>query len=201
MPIKLSAEQKRSKWSWYFYDFANSAYASVILLAVYSLYFKKVVVGGAEGTRLWAIAVGIASATVAVLSPLLGVIADFTRFKKQFLISFTLLSVVFTGLLFFVRAGSVFTGMVFFILAEIGYRASQLFYDALLTDVSTDETIGSISGKGWAFGMAGGILSLVIVLLPIQFIGDHMIPFSFILTALFFLVFSVPAFLWLKEIK
>jgi len=198
---KEIAAQKRSQWSWFFYDFANSAYASIILLAVYSAYFKNVVVGGAEGTRLWAIAVGVASATVAVLSPILGAIADFTKFKKQFLVFFTLLSVVSTGLLFFVREGNVFLGMVFFILAEIGYRAGQVFYDALLTDVSTPETIGTISGNGWAFGMIGGILALVIAIIPIQFIGDHTIPFSFLIAAVFFLVFSLPSFMWVKERK
>jgi len=201
MSTKELALEKRAKWSWYFYDFGNSAYASIILLAVYSAFFKNVVVGGAEGTRLWAVAVGIASATVAVLSPVLGTIADFTRFKKQFLIVFTLLSVVFTGLLFFVRAGNIFIGMLFFILAEIGYRGGQVFYDALLTDVSTAETIGTISGKGWAFGMVGGILALVIAIIPIQFIGDHMIPVSFLIAAIFFLISSVPSFLWVKEKK
>jgi len=201
MPVNEIATERRSKWSWYFYDFGNSAYASIILLAVYSAFFKEVVVGGAEGTRLWAIAVGVASATVAVLSPILGTIADFTRFKKQFLIVFTLLSVVFTGLLFFVRAGNVVIGMVFFIFAEIGYRAGQVFYDALLTDVSTSETIGTISGNGWAFGMVGGILALVIAIVPIQFIGDHMKPISFLIAAVFFLVSAIPSFLWVKEKK
>jgi len=201
MPNKENSLQRRSIWSWYFYDFANSAYASIILLAVYSAYFKDAVVGGAEGTRLWAISVGIASVTVAVLSPILGTIAGFTRFKKQFLIAFTLLSVVFTGLLFFVRAGNIFAGMLYFILAEIGYRAGQVFYDALLTDVSTSGTIGTISGNGWAFGMVGGILALVIAIIPIQFIGSHMIPFSFLIAAIFFLVFAIPSFLWVKERK
>jgi len=201
MPKNEAALLRRSKWSWYFYDFGNSAYASIILLAVYSAFFKNVVVGGAEGTRLWAVSVGVASATVAVLSPVLGTIADFSRFKKQFLIVFTMLSVVFTGLLFFVRAGNVFIGMVFFILAEIGYRAGQVFYDALLTDVSTSETIGTISGNGWAFGMVGGILALVLAIIPIQFIGDHMIPYAFLIAAVFFLASSVPSFLWVKESK
>jgi len=201
MPIKETTLQRRSKWSWYFYDFGNSAYASIILLAVYSAFFKNVIVGGAEGTRMWSLAVGIASATVALLSPVLGTIADFTKFKKQFLIIFTLISVVFTGLLFFVRAGNIFFGMIFFILAEIGYRAGQVFYDALLTDVSTSETIGTISGNGWAFGMIGGILALVIAIIPIQFIGDHMIPFSFLIAAVFFLASSIPSFLWVKEKK
>ena len=198
---RAAAGQNRAKWSWYFYDFANSSYASIILLAVYSAYFKNAVVGGAEGTRLWAVCVGVASATVAVLSPILGAIADFTKFKKQFMIFFTMLSVVFTGLLFFVHAGDVFTGMLFFILAEIGYRASQVFYDALLTDVSTPDTIGTISGNGWAFGMVGGVLALVIAVIPIQFIGDNMIPLSFMIAAVFFLVFALPSFIWVKEQK
>ena len=190
----------KSRLSWYFYDFGNSAYASVILLAVYSVYFKNTVVGGAEGTRLWGISVGIAAILVAIISPILGTIADFTRSKKKFLLIFTAMSIIFTALLFFVGKGDVFMGMLFFILAEIGYRAAQVFYDALLTDVSTPESIGSVSGKGWAVGMLGGILSLLIVLLPIQLIGNKIIPYAFLITAVFYLLSSIPTFLCVKEI-
>jgi Permeases of the major facilitator superfamily len=190
---------KRSRWSWYFYDFGNSAYASVILLAVFSSYFKNVVVGGAEGTRLWGISVGIAAILVALVSPILGTIADSTKFKKKFLFFFTALSVIFTGLLFFVGEGDVMFGMIIFILAEIGYRGAQVFYDALLSDVSTPENIGAISGKGWAMGMVGGIVALLFVL-PIQLLGGPaMTPFAFLLTAVFFLISSIPTFLWVKE--
>jgi MFS transporter, UMF1 family len=190
---------RRSRRSWYFYDFGNSAYASVVLLAVYSSYFKNVVVGGAEGTRLWGISVGIAAILVAVISPILGSIADFTKSKKKFLMIFTVLSVVFTALLFFVGEKDIFTGMLFFILAEIGYRAAQVFYDALLTDVSTPESIGSVSGKGWAIGMIGGIAALLLVLLPIQLIGNDMIHYAFLITAVFYMVSSIPTFLWVEE--
>lgn len=192
---------KKPRWSWYFYDFGNSAYASVILLAVYSAYFKNAVVGGAEGTRLWALSVGIAAVIVAVASPILGTIADYTKSKKLFLLLFTALSVIFTALLFFVREGDVFTGMLFFILAEIGYRAAQVFYDALLTSVSTPENIGSVSGKGWAIGMLGGIAALLVVLVPIQLIGNSVIPYAFLITAVFYLVSSIPMFLWVKEVR
>ena len=191
---------KRPRWSWYFYDFGNSAYASVILLAVFSAYFKNVVVGGAEGTRLWGLAVGIAAIIVAVMSPILGSIADYAKSKKTFLILFTALSIIFTGLLFFVRKGNVVTGMLFFILAEIGYRAAQVFYDALLTSVSTPENIGSVSGKGWAIGMLGGIAALLVVLVPIQLVGNSVIPYAFLITAVFYLASSIPMFLWVKEI-
>lgn len=195
----IRAATRKSRWSWYSYDFGNSAYAAVILLAVYSTYFKNVVVGGAEGTRLWGISVGIAAIIVALVSPILGTIADFTRSKKRFLMGFTVVSVVFTGLLFFVGEGDVFIGMIFFIVAEIGYRGAQVFYDALLTDVSTPETVGYVSGKGWAVGMIGGIVTLLIVLLPIQLIGNQVINFSFLVTSVLYALFSIPTFMWVVE--
>ena len=192
---------RRTRWSWYFYDFGNSAYAAIVLLAVYSAYFKNVVVGGAEGTRLWGLSVGIAAILVAIISPVLGSIADFTKSKKKFLFIFTFISVVFTALLFFVLKGDVFLGMLFFILAEIGYRGAQVFYDALLVDVSTPDSIGSVSGNGWAIGSAGGVLALVIVLIPIQLIGGtDIIRISFLIAAAFYALSSIPTFLWVKEV-
>jgi len=128
---------KKARRSWYMYDFGNSAYAAVVLLAVYSVYFSSVVADHIKGPSLWNLAVGIAAVIVAVVSPVLGTIADFSRAKKKFLLVFTLMAVVFTGMLFFVQKGDVFIGILFFILAEVGYRASQVFYDALLVDVST----------------------------------------------------------------
>ncbi len=195
--------EKRSRWSWYFYDFGNSAYAAVILLAVYSAYFKGSVVGGAEGTRLWGISLGIAAIIVAVLSPILGTIADFSKAKKKLLFIFTVLAITFTALLFFVEKGNVVMGMLFFILAEIGYRAAQVFYDALLVDVATPETIGSVSGKGWAIGMVGGVICLLFVLVPIQLNpGDvFFVRIAFLITAVFFALSSIPMFLWVKEVN
>jgi UMF1 family MFS transporter len=181
------------------YDFGNSAYAAVILLAVFSAYFKNVVVGGAEGTRFWGWSVGIAAITVALISPVLGAIADSSRSKKLFLFIFTGISVVFTAMLFFVRAGDIVMGMVFFILAETGYRGAQVFYDALLVDVSTPETIGYISGKGWAFGMLGGVATLLIAVVPMQLIGNDFIPYTFLITAVIYALSSLPTYFRVKE--
>lgn len=190
---------KQARHAWYLYDFGNSAYAAVILLAVFSAYFKNVVVGGAEGTRFWGWAVGIAAITVALISPVLGAIADSSRSKKLFLFIFTGISVVFTAMLFFVRAGDVVMGMVFFILAETGYRGAQVFYDALLVDVSTPETIGYISGKGWAFGMLGGVATLLIAVVPMQLIGNDFIPYTFLITAVIYALSSLPTYFRVKE--
>ncbi|MBI4730725.1 MAG: MFS transporter, partial [Chloroflexi bacterium] len=88
-------QQKRQHWAWYLYDFGNSAYAAVILLAVFSRYFVEEVARDANlpGTTLWNYAVVIAAIFVAVLSPVLGTIADFTKSKKKLLFYFTAIAV------------------------------------------------------------------------------------------------------------
>jgi UMF1 family MFS transporter len=191
---------RRERWAWYLYDFGNSAYAAVVLLAVYSAYFKGQVVGGSEGTRLWGLSVGIAMLVVAVLSPILGAVADFSGSKKKFLVFFTALSIVFTAALFFVMPGDIFMGMVFFIMAEIGYRAAQVFYNALLPEIAGPEEMGKVSGNGWAIGSFGGIVCLIIVLALIMLIGgDFIVRLSFLITAVFYFVSTLPTILWLRE--
>jgi UMF1 family MFS transporter len=198
--IRRAPATRRERWAWYLYDFGNSAYAAVVLLAVYSAYFKGQVVGGAEGTRLWGLSVGIAMLVVAVLSPILGALADYAGSKKKFLIFFSAMSIIFTALLFFVLPGDILTGMVFFILAEIGYRAAQVFYNALLPEISTQEEMGKISGNGWAIGSFGGIVCLIIVLALIMLIGgDFVVRLSFLITAVFFLLSTLPTIFWLRE--
>ena len=194
---------RRERWAWYLYDFGNSAYAAVVLLAVYSAYFKGTVVGGtqAHGTRLWGIAVGIAMVVVLLTAPVLGAIADFAGSKKRFLLFFTALSCVFTAGLFFTTSGRVLIGMLFFILAEIGYRSAQVFYDALLPEIAPPEQMGRISGNGWAIGSLGGIVCLLIVLIPIVLTNSNplVVRLSMVLAAVFYAAFSVPLFLRLPE--
>jgi len=191
---------RRERWAWYLYDFGNSAYAAVVLLAVYSAYFQGEVVGGAEGSRLWGLAVGIAMLVVAVTAPILGAIADYSGAKKRFLLFYTIMAVVFTGGLFFAEAGRVLIGMGFFILAEIGYRSAQVFYNALLPEIARPEEIGRISGYGWAIGTAGGILCLLLILPLIVFIDTtFIVRLSLVITAVFFALSALPIFLWLPE--
>ncbi|MCJ7717799.1 MAG: MFS transporter, partial [Anaerolineales bacterium] len=140
IPVQNNFSTRR-RWLWYLFDVGNSAYAAVVILAIYAAYFKGYVVGGAEGSRLWGISVGIAMLVVAVISPVLGVIADHTGQKKRFLIYFTILSVTCTALLYFVQKGDILLGMFLFILAEIGYRGGQVFYNSLLPEVAEREEI------------------------------------------------------------
>jgi UMF1 family MFS transporter len=198
--MKPPVSTRRERFAWYMYDFGNSAYAAVVLLAIYSAYFQGEVVGGPEGSRLWGYAVGIAMLFVAITAPILGTLADFSGSKKRFLLFYTTIACIFTGLLFFVGSGDVAMGMLFFILAEIGYRSSQVFYNALLPEIATEEDIGRVSGNGWAIGSAGGIICLVIVLVLVTTIGgDFIIRLSFVITAIYFALAATPLFLWLRE--
>ncbi len=201
MTAATSVSTRKERIAWYLYDFGNSAYAAVVLLAIYSAYFQGTVVGGSEGTKLWGYSVFVAMLVVAVISPFLGAIADYSGAKKRFLFFFTAQAVIFTGLLFFVVKGAVAMGMVFFILAEIGYRASQVFYNGFLPEIASSDDMGRIAGLGWAIGSAGGIVALIIVLGMIMGSGQSnlMVRLSFVLTAVFFALAAMPIFLWLPE--
>jgi UMF1 family MFS transporter len=192
---------RRERWAWYLYDFGNSAYAAVVLLAIYSRYFQEGVVGGEEGSRLWGIAVGIAMLVVAISAPVLGTIADLSGAKKRFLLFYTAMAVTFCGLLFFVQRGNVVLGVVLFVLAEIGYRSAQVFYNSLLPEIAEPGEMPRVSGNGWAIGSMGGIICLILVLVPIMLTNSSnlVIRLSLVFTALYFAVSALPVFLWLQE--
>jgi UMF1 family MFS transporter len=194
------------------FDFANSSYTTLIMTVVYSVYFRDAVVGAADnrGDRLWGIANFLAMAVVAVVSPILGAFSDYSGRRKFFLIATTLQTVVATALLYFVGPGDVTTGIVYYVIASIGFEAGYVFYNAFLPDVSTPRTIGRVSGWAWAIGYAGGLLSLAVcaplIKRPLKDASGMLDPLalahtrtSFLLVAVFFLVFALPSFIWLKE--
>ncbi len=193
--MKLS----KSTWGWMFYDFANSAFTTIIVSVVYSAYFIGTVVQGdpGYGEMLWGRAIGISMTLVAISAPFLGAAADYSRGKKRMLFLNCWLTVVFTALLWFVGPGDVTKGMIFFIIANFGFNSANVFYDAFLPEVSTPETIGKVSGYGWAFGYVGGLLSLLVSLVLLK-INVRLI---FPMIALHHFVFSLFTFFWLKEPK
>jgi len=198
--VRSPRATRRETWAWYLYDFGNSAYAAVVLLAVYAAYFKGTVVGGAEGSRLWGISLAVAMIAVAITSPVLGAVADYARRKKRFLLLFTAIAVGATAGLFFVEKGDIALGMGLFIIAEFGYRSAQVFYNALLVDIAHPDEIASISGNGWAIGSLGGIICLLIILpLMMLFPGAFMARLAMVITAAYYALSSVPLFLWLAE--
>ena len=181
------------------YDFANSSFTTIIVTVIYSVYFKNVVVAQGElGTALWGRAISISMLMVAVSAPIFGAVADFSRAKKKFLFFNCYLTVIFTALLFFVKAGDIYKGMIFFIIANFAFNSGNVFYNALLPDIAPREEIGKISGWGWAIGYIGGLIALLLML---PLVHNNWIRLVFPTVAAFFGIFAIPTFVLLKEVK
>lgn len=191
---------------WTLFDFANTSFSVLILTTAYSVYFREIVVGNsAIGDFLWGFAFSISMFIVALISPFLGAMADYSSNKKFFLFIFTYLCIISTGLMFFVKRGDVALGMVLLILANIGFEGGLVFYDAFLPEITSERSYGRVSGYGFAMGYVGSFASLLFVypFLKGEFTPENMINvrLSFVIASLFFFVFSLPFFLLIKERK
>ncbi len=186
-------------FGWLMYDFANSSFTTIIVTVIYSVYFRNIVVNRGEvGTALWGRAVSISMLFVAISAPIFGAVADFSRAKKRFLFYTTYLTVIFTALLYFVKAGNIFTGMLFFIIANFGFNSGMVFYNSLLPEIAGRNDLGKVSGWGWALGYVGGLLSLLLVL---PLVNNNLVNLAFPAVALFFGLFALFTFFLLKEVK
>lgn len=188
---------KKKIFIWTLFDFANTSFSIVVVTFLYAVYFKKVVAEGQPiGDLYWSLGTSIAMIITAIISPILGAIADYSAGKKRFLLFFTLLCVAATSSLFFVGSGNVFMGVVIFILANVGFEAGLVFYDAFLPEITEPKNYGRVSGYGFAMGYLGSLATLAIIF---PFIQAEMIKESFPVAALFFLIFSLPLFIYLKD--
>lgn len=201
--------------SWALYDFANSGFATTILSVIFNVYFVKVIcVHGVSlfgilipGESFWGYTISFSTLVIFFIAPLLGSVADCSASKKKFLFFFWLLGFIFTSFLFFGVENSVWSASFFFIIANIGFWAGNVFYNALLHDISTTETYGRISGIGWALGYIGGGLLLAINLLMIQKPAWFHIPdqnhlpvrFSILSVSFWWMIFGIPIFIGVRE--
>lgn len=197
----------REQLAWCLFDFANSSFTTVITTVAYSVYYVKVVVPGADtarpGEAVWGFGYAVSMILAAFLSPLLGAIADHYAVKKRFLAGVTGLCIIFTAALYFVGPGDVVTGLVLFGVANIGFELGYTFYNAFLVELAARQDMGRLSGYGWGIGYLGGLFSLA---LAYPFVKGGLAPGnlesyrqSFIATAIFFLIASLPTFVYLKE--
>jgi MFS transporter, UMF1 family len=194
-------KEKSRIFVWTLFDFANTAFSVIIVTVIYSKYFSNYVAGGQRW--LWGLAVSISMVIAAILSPPLGAIADFSRNRKRFLLIFTILSVICTALMFFVEQGDILLGILLFILANIGFEAGLVFYDAFLPNITSKKNFGRVSGYGFAMGYVGAltVLLIVMLLLPESTSPEYnfYIRLSFVVAAVFFLLFSLPLFIFISE--
>ncbi len=183
--------KKLTVFSWSMYDFANTIFA----MNVISLYFALWVTVDMKGEDIlysWALSGSMLLA--AIFSPIMGVISDRLGRRMPFLIFFTLISCAFTALIGI--ANKLFLGLLFFAIANFCYQSAAIFYNALLPQVSEKNQIGRVSGYGTGLGYCGSIAGLLLVRPIVLKYGRQA---AFIPTAIFFLLFSIPCFLFVKD--
>lgn len=202
-------EDRRKILSWALYDWANSAFAITVMSAFFPLFLKQYWAAGADAvttTFRLGLANSIAGIAVALLSPVLGAIADQGGTKKRYLIHFTVMAILTTGALQWVARGDWPLAIALYALATIGFSVSNAFYDALLVDVARERELDRISCLGFSLGYLGGgllfTLNVAMTLWPTRFgLADaaEAVRLSFGLVALWWTVFSVPLLLFVKE--
>jgi UMF1 family MFS transporter len=199
MPPAVASSQesrvipKRAVVSWVLYDLANTIFS----MGVVSVYFSTWVrdqVGALRADYVYGVITAISMGLIFIASPILGAMTDRARRRMPFLVVSTLICVAFTALL--ARGGFFFTALCFTV-ANVAYQAGLQFYDAMLPEVSHEGNRGKISGIGVGVGYLGSYIAVGLGMDAV--FGSQDKPFLFTMIALFFLIFALPCFLFVKE--
>ena len=206
----MSSNYRQNVFVWSLYDFANSAFTTLVVTFIYAAYFTKVIAENEIiGTALWSRAVSLTAIIVAISSPIMGVIADKANLRKAFLAFMTYISIFGSIMLYFAMPGEIMKALIWFVIANIGFELGGVFYNAYLPEIAPENKIGRVSGYGWSFGYVGGLLCLVIAM--VGFVKPEIPWFGFskiageniratnILVAVWFGIFSLPMLLKLKS--
>lgn len=202
-PQERSTKEKKKKAirGWVMYDWANSAFVTTVIAAVLPVYYSNVAANtmpANEATAKWAFTTTIALVIVALLSPVLGAMADFSGAKKRYFTYFVALGVTGTALLVLVSSGDWLLASICYIVASVGASGTFVFYDSLLPHIVEPDEIDRVSSRGYAMGYLGGGIMLAINLAMIMFAPDHLTEWmsriSFVMVAVWWAVFTIP--LW-----
>jgi len=209
MTRRVDGSAKRAQWSWAFYDWANSAFATTVMAGFFPVFFKSYWATGVpatESTMRLGSTNAIASMLVVLLAPLLGVIADRSGRKKGLLLMLATLGVLMSAGLFLVAEGYWLVAAGCYVLGVIGFAGANVAYDAMLTDVAEKSELERVSAMGFALGYLGGgllfALNVLMVLYPESFgLADksQAVRFAFLMVAVWWAVFSLPVLLFVHE--
>ena len=203
---------RRAIAAWCVYDWANSAFPTVVTTFVFATYFTQSVASDpVSGTAQWGHALAVAGFAIAFLSPVLGSIADLTGKRKLWLAIFSAINVLAMALLWYVRPAPEFVplGLVAIAVSTVAFEVATVFYNALLPDLAPPSHIGRVSGWGWGVGYVGGIICLAVVLFA--FVDAEPPPFGLDrataehvriagpFSALWYAVFALPLFIFVPE--
>jgi UMF1 family MFS transporter len=198
--FKLTETEK----SWALYDWANSAYSMTITTAILPLYFKSIFqnAGGsaATSTAYWGYASSIATLLLAIIAPILGTVADYKGYKKKFFSMFFIIGIVTTAMLALVPDTNWVMLLVLYVLTTIGFSGANVFYDAFLVDVTTEERMDKVSTWGFALGYIGSTIPFIISMAIVMLAQKEMLPISvstgskiaFVITSVWWLIFTIP---------
>jgi UMF1 family MFS transporter len=205
-------ENRRAVVAWCVFDWANSSIPTIITTFVFSAYFTTAVAPNpALGTALWGQTNSIAALVTALIAPLLGAIADQSGRRKPWLLVFSILCMVATASLWFVRPeeSDVVRALVLYGIAVLGFEMALVFYNAMLPELARADRVGRVSGWGWGLGYLGGLTCLVLCL--VIFVQPDPSPFGLDreaaehvritnpFAAIWFAVFAVPLFLLVPD--
>lgn len=208
---------KKSIFAWCLFDWGNSAFATVIITFIFSVYFARGIVGDeVAGSAQWGYALALSGILIALLSPPLGAIADDYGARKKFLTFFSLLCVIPTALLWFAvpdpALGNVLRVLALVVIANVGFEITLVFANAMLPHIAPPAMIGRISGWAWGLGYMGGLFCLVLSLVGLVGLGE-MKPLIALpqeqsehiratgpLVALWFIVFLLPLLLLTDDV-
>ena len=212
MPDPASPDLRRARIAWCVYDWANSAFPTVIVTFVFSAYFATAVAADkAAGTAQWSRALAISGLLIALLSPVLGAIADRSGRRKPWLAMGSAITITGAALLWFVRPEPdyVLYALIVFAIANIAFEISQVFYNAMLPTITPKERLGRLSGWGWGLGYAGGLSCLVIALfafiqgdpplLGLDKASAEHVRVIGPMVAIWFAMFCIPLFLFVPD--
>lgn len=189
--------------SWILYDVANSAFVLIVTTTLMPIFHKDFVAFGSgnQSTADWGFVISLASLILAIISPILGTIADYRGMKKKFFVTAIGLGVLFTLLFPLIQQGQVFFGLSLYLVARVSYAAANIFYDSFLTDVTTNERMDNISTQGFGWGYIGSCIPFIIsigLIVGYQIktgtteINPLMMKISFIIVAVWWFLFSIP---------
>jgi UMF1 family MFS transporter len=215
--MKYHPTKKQSWFGWCMYDWANSAFATVVLSAVLPVYFVALVpetgariafLGFRHTFRapsLWGYAVSCSMLIVAVSSPYLGSIADRLSLHRKFLFVYCLIGTLAASCLYFATPGKYLLAAFLFILANIGFAGGNVFYNAFLPKLAANHELDRLSSRGFAYGYIGGGIALLLVFAMIQ--GYTFFGFAdkgaasragFLLTGIWWFLFAIPTYLYVR---
>lgn len=234
LPTELSPDiaprgARKSIISWCVYDWANSAFSTIIITFIFSVFFSRNMIGDETmGAAWWGYAIAVSGVLIAILGPFFGAVADHSGARKRWVFWLSMLCIIPSALLWFAQPGvgplpedpetfvnlnNIVFVLAMVVIANVGFELSIVFYNAMLTHIAPKHLIGRISGWGWGIGYLGGLAALAVALFGLVGFGE-MDPWFGIsgqdmasiratgpLTAIWFLIFMIPFLLWTHDVE